>query len=334
MPEELPPVPGLVERPTLAPNVRGALWMLGSALGFTVMTTLIKFLGSDYPAALQTFYRQAAGLLVLAPLILRDWHGAFHTTRPGILLFRSAVGTLGMIFSFYAFQKLPLAEANALSFTRTLWLVPLAMFVLREKTGPLRIGAALVGFVGVLVMLRPGAANHGFGLGQMAALASAAMFAMTITGMKVMTRDHSPFTLLVWSAVLGLAFSIPGAIFVWRWPSPFDLFLLASMGVFGTITQACYIKGMQIGDAGAMAPIDYSRLVFTTATGFFIFHEVPGVATAIGAAIVVASTLFITFREQYVAKQARLGVASGQAQEGPGDHRLTAVVEKPDRPAA
>lgn len=334
MPEDLPPVLALAERPTLAPNVRGALWMLGSALGFTVMTTLIKFLGSDYPAALQTFYRQAAGLLVLAPLIARDWHGAFHTTRPGILLFRSAVGTLGMILSFYAFQKLPLAEANALSFTRTLWLVPLAMFVLREKTGPLRIGASLVGFLGVLVMLRPGASQHGFGLGQMAALASAAMFATTITGMKVMTRDHSPFTLLVWSAVLGLVFSIPGAIFVWRWPGPLDLFLLASMGVFGTITQACYIKGMQIGDAGAMAPIDYSRLVFTTATGFFIFHEVPGVATAIGASIVVASTLFITFREQYVAKQARLAAESGQAQEGPGDHRLTPIVEKPDRPAA
>ena len=305
MPEELPPVAPPAVQPKLAPNVRGALWMLGSALGFTVMTTLIKFLGDDYPAALQTFYRQAAGLLVLSPMILRDWRGAFHTTRPGILLFRSAVGTLAMIFSFYAFQKLPLAEANALSFTRTLWLVPLAIFVLREKTGPLRIGAALVGFVGVLVMLRPGAPDHGFGLGQIAALASAGMFAMTITGMKVMTRDHSPFTLLVWSAVLGLVFSIPPAAFVWRWPEPFDLMLLAAMGVFGTITQACYIKGMQVGDAGAMAPIDYSRLVFTTATGFFIFHEIPGWPTIIGAAIVVASTLFITFREQQLAQQAK-----------------------------
>lgn len=307
MPEELLPVPARADRPTLAPNVRGALWMLASALGFTVMTTLIKFLGEDYPAALQTFYRQAAGLLVLAPLIARDWRGAFRTTRPGILLFRSAVGTLAMIFSFYAFQKLPLAEANALSFTRTLWMVPLAIFILREKTGPLRIGAALVGFVGVVVMLRPGAAGQGFGLGQLAALASAAMFAMTITGMKVMTRDHSPFTLLVWSAVLGLAFSVPPALFVWRWPEPLDLLLLAAMGVFGTITQACYIKGMQIGDAGAMAPIDYSRLVFTAATGFFIFHEIPGWATIVGAAIVVASTLLITFREQQAARRRRDG---------------------------
>ena len=309
MPEELPPVEEPTERPGLAPNVVGALWMLGSALGFTAMTTLIKFLGDDYPAALQTFYRQAAGLLVLMPLILRDWRGAFHATRPGILLFRSAAGTVAMIMSFYAFQVLPLAEANALSFTRTLWMVPLALFVLHEKMGPMRIAAALAGFVGVLVMLQPGAPGHGFGWGQAAALGSAALFAMTITGMKVMTRDHSPFTLLVWSAVLGLVFSLPPALFVWRWPEPVDLALLAAMGVIGTITQGCYIKGMQVGEAAVMAPIDYTRLVFTAAIGFLVFSEIPTWATVAGAGIVVASTLFITLREQQVARKAR---ASGQ----------------------
>ena len=318
MPEELPPtgVSGAgvaataaagASRPRLPPNIEGALWMLASALGFTVMTSLIKLLGDDYPAALQTFYRSAAGLIVLLPLVARDWRGAFRTTRPGILLFRSGVGTLAMIFSFYAFQKLPLAEANALSFTRTLWLVPLAFFILREPLGPWRIGAAVLGFAGVLVMLSPGftGSGHPFGLAQIAALASAAMFAMTITGMKVMTRDHSPFTLLVYAAVLGVAFSVPPALFVWRWPSLPDLGLLAAMGVMGTITQGCYIKGMQIGDAGAMAPIDYTRLVFTALVGFAVFHEIPGWTTIVGAVIVVVSTLVITLREQQQARAAR-----------------------------
>lgn len=284
--------------PGLAPNVRGALWMVASALGFTAMTTLIKYLGADYPAALQTFYRQLAGVVILAPLVMRDWRGAFRTTRPGILLFRSAAGTLAMIMGFYAYQKMPLADANALSFTRTLWLVPLAAFVLREPLGPVRIGAALVGFAGVLIMLRPGAHGIAFGLPEATALGSAFLFALTITGMKVMTRDHSPFVLLVYAAVLGLAFSIPPALFVWRWPAPFDLFLLSVMGVLGVITQGCYIKGMQIGDAAAMAPIDYTRLVFAAVAGFLLFREVPGVWTLVGAAIVVASTLYITWREQ------------------------------------
>ena len=116
----------------LAPNVRGALWMLVSALTYTAMTTLIKFLGDDYPASLQTFYRQAASMVVLAPMMIKDWRGTFTTSRPGIMLFRSAAGVVAMILGFYSVQKLPLAEANALSFTRTLWLVPLAAFVLRE----------------------------------------------------------------------------------------------------------------------------------------------------------------------------------------------------------
>ena len=146
--------------PRQVDNVRGALWMLGSALGFTAMTVLIKFLGDDYPASLQTFYRQAAGLVILLPIILRRGKAAYATTRPGILLFRSAAGTLGMILSFYAFQEMPLADANALSFTRTLWLVPLAAFVVRETVGPLRIGAAVVGFLGVLLMVRPGSISR------------------------------------------------------------------------------------------------------------------------------------------------------------------------------
>lgn len=301
MSDEPVPVEPKAER-GLAPNVRGALWMVASAVGFTAMTTLIKFLGDDYSAALQTFYRQTAGLLVLTPWILRDWRGAFRTTRLGILLFRSAAGTMGMILAFYAYQKMPLADANALSFTRSLWLVPLAAFVLHEKLGPRRIGAALVGFAGVLIMLRPGMGGEAMGLPAMTALASAFLFALTITGMKIMVRDHSPFVLMVYSAVLGFVFALPGAFIDWRWPDAADLGLLAAMGVMGIVTQGCYIKGMQIGDAAAMAPIDYTRLVFAAIAGFALFREIPGVWTLTGAAIVVASTLYITWREHQLAK--------------------------------
>jgi len=291
----------------LTPNARGALWMLGSAVGFAGMTVLIKFLGDDYPPALQTFYRQAAGFAVLLPIILHHRGAAFATTRPGLLLFRSGAGTIGMMLSFYAFQEMPLADANALSFTRNLWLVPLAAFVVREQVGALRIGAAVVGFLGVLVMIRPGAGGEfALGLPALAMLAASFLFALTITGMKVMTRDHSPTVLLVWGATLGLVLAIPGAFLTWRWPEPLDLGLLCLMGVMGTITQACYIKGMQLGDAAAMAPIDYTRLIFSAAAGYLLFSEIPTIWTLIGAVIIVASTLFITIREQQLARSARL----------------------------
>jgi drug/metabolite transporter (DMT)-like permease len=280
----------------LSANVRGALWMLASAVTFTLMTSLIKFLGDDYSAALQTFYRQVAGVLVLVPIILRDPVGAFRTTRPGILLFRSLAGTLGMVLAFWAYQEMPLAEANALSFTRTLWIVPLAIFVLGEKIGPWRLGATLVGFVGVLIMLQPSIANA-VGWPAAAALGSAALFAMTVTGMKMMTRDHSVTVLMVWSAVLGFFLSIPLAVLEWRWPEPVDLVLLGAMGVLGLVTQVCYIKGMALGDAAAMAPIDYTRLVFAILFGLVLFQEVPNLITMLGALVVIGSTLVITLRE-------------------------------------
>lgn len=280
----------------LSANVRGALWMLASAVTFTLMTTLVKFLGENYSPGLQTFYRSAAGVLVLAPIMVRDPVGAFRTTRPGILLFRALAGTCGMVLGFWAYQEMPLAEANALSFTRTLWVVPLAIFVLGEKVGPWRLGATLVGFVGVLVMLQPSIANA-VGWPAAAALTSAALFAMTVTGMKMMTRDHSVTVLMVWSAALGLVLSTPLALLEWRWPEPMDLALLALMGVLGVVTQACYIKGMALGDAAAMAPIDYTRLVFAILFGLVIFHEVPNWITMLGALIVIGSTLVITLRE-------------------------------------
>jgi drug/metabolite transporter (DMT)-like permease len=154
-----------------------------------------------------------------------------------------------------------------------------------------------VGFLGVVIMLRPTGTSAAFGLPQAAALGSAFLFALTITGMKVLTRDHKPFTLLAWASVLGLVFSIPMALLSWRWPTLIDLGLLIAMGVLGVIAQACYIKGMQIGDAAAMAPIDYMRLVFAVMVGFVVFHDVPQMATILGAAVVVCSTLFITWRE-------------------------------------
>jgi drug/metabolite transporter (DMT)-like permease len=157
-------------------------------------------------------------------------------------------------------------------------------------------------------MIGPGLLAHmSIGWPALAMLASSFLFSLTVTGMKVMTRDHSPATLLVWSAVLGAVFAIPGAFFTWRWPTPVDLGLLAAMGAISTLNQYCYVKGMSIGDAGAMAPIDYTRLVFAALAGFVLFGEVPTGWTIAGAAIVVASTLYITWREQ---RAARLAAAS------------------------
>jgi drug/metabolite transporter (DMT)-like permease len=284
-------------------NQRGALWMLASAVAFTLMTTLVKFLGEDYPPVLQTFYRQAATFLVMVPLMLRAPMKVFATTRPYIVIFRSVTSFLGISLSFYAYQQMPLADANALSFTRTLWIVLLAAFLLREPLGLPRIAATIAGFIGVLLIVQPHADSQ-LGLPAIAALASALLLAGTVTGMKIMTRDHSTTTLMAWAAVLGLVLSIPPALFVWRWPTTPDLLLLSCMGILGSVTQACYVKGMAAGDATRMAPMDYSRLLLAVIVGYAWFDTVPGPLTIVGSLIIIAATLYITLFENSVSSSA------------------------------
>jgi drug/metabolite transporter (DMT)-like permease len=227
---------------------------------------------------------------------LRNPRRAFATTRPGVLLLRSGCGVIAMILAFYAYQSMPLAEASALSFTRTLWMVPLAIFVLRENIGPRRLAATVIGFGGVLLMLHPSVAIS-LSVPAFAALASAFLIALSVTGMKIMTRDHSLLTIVAWAAVLGLLLSIPLALTQWRWPRLGDLALLSTMGILGLGNQACYVKAVSLGDAAAVVPIDYTRLIFSLVVGFLLFHETPNLMTMAGAAIVIASTLYITVRE-------------------------------------
>jgi drug/metabolite transporter (DMT)-like permease len=289
----------------LPPNVEGALWMLLSSVTFVAMTTLIKYLGEDYPPALQNFYRQFASVLVILPFLMRDPVRTLRTNRPGALLTRAVTGTLGMILMFYSYQRLPMADANALSFTRPLWVTLLAALILRETLGPHRIAAVAVGFAGVLIILRPGGEHMAYGLPQAAALGSSLLLAFSITGMKSLTRDHSAFSVLAWSALLGLLMSVPFAIAVWRWPSPGDLVLLFMMGAMGVINQTVFIRGMSVGDAAAMAPLDYTRLLLSIASGFLLFSEVPDLMTLAGALVIVVSTLYMTVREVRMARRER-----------------------------
>lgn len=297
-----------------SPNLIGAGWVFLAAIAFTASMTLVKYLGPGYPAALQTFYRQLAGVVVLIPLILRHGRAAFATHRMGLMVFRSVATVSGFIMTFESFRLLPLAAANALSFTRILWVVPLAMVFLRERIGAARTTATLVGFAGVLLMLQP--STRDIGWPYLAALGGALMLACANVSAKSMSGDHAMLPLLVWSAVLGVIVALPPAILAWRWPTPGDFALLALMGVLGVAVQVCYLHGLKIGDTMAVVPIDYSRLVLAAATGYILFGEVPNATTMAGAAIVVAATLLIVFREQRAAQMRgdrSLGLAAESA---------------------
>lgn len=291
------PGTGKARRPRkeLIPNARAALWIAASAICFTAMTSLIKYLHS-YPAPLQSFFSQLASLLMLTPVMLRSPRTVLPMHRLDLLAFRALTAAIGVMLAYYSFQKLPLATANALSFTRSLWIAPLAYILLREQLGPARLAALLVGFAGVILIIRPQASMsiewaHG------AAIVSAMLLALTVTSIKILSSSHKPVSILCWSAIFGVLMSIPLAVLNWQWPTSGDWLLLAAMGLASVGTQAFYIKGMSCGDAAALAPVDYIRLVFAVLAGLLVFGEVPGAWTLVGAALIIASTLFITIWE-------------------------------------
>jgi drug/metabolite transporter (DMT)-like permease len=155
-----------------------------------------------------------------------------------------------------------------------------------------RIGSALLGFAGVVLIVNP--AGHALNLASLAALLSALLLGWSVIGMKSFTSDHSTISIVAWAGVLGVILSLPGAWLTWRWPTVPDLLLLALMGALGAINQTCYVKALSLGDAGIMAPMDYVRLLFAVLAGWLFFGDLPGVRTLIGAAIIIGATLYVT----------------------------------------
>lgn len=276
-------------------NVRGALWVFASAFAFVVSVSLVKFLGRNLPPTLPALAHHVASLAVLLPWIVRNPVATFRTSRPGLIVGRSLATSLSMLLAFFAYQRLPLAEANALSFSRVLWLALLAVLFLGERLPPRRLLATLAGFGGVLIVLNPSGGAHVPMLPAAAGLCAALMLAASLTGVKSLTRDHGQVTLLAWSGLLGIVFTLPFALANWRTPSLHDALLLAVMGLSGAATQFCYVRGLAWGDATVVAPVDYSRIILSAGFGALFFSEQPPVSTLVGVAIIVGSTLYITW---------------------------------------
>lgn len=298
------------------PTTRGSIWVLASAVFFTAMATLAKLLGQRLEALEVAFFRTLIGLIVILPFLLRSGAQSFRSRRPLTQLWRGIVGNLGMMCGFYALVHLPLADANAISFARSLFLIPLAMLVLGETVGVRRLTATALGFVGVLIMLRPGGSIEPAAL---IAVLGAFFVADAIIAVKILTRYDSTVTLLFYSSVIGTIFlallllggSVAAQVWgieiralMWTPPTLGEYGLLIAMGVVGVIAHNCFIRGYAIADATVLNPIDYSRLVFSAIAGFFVFGDVPDGWTIVGAALIVATTLYIARREAALAKAA------------------------------
>jgi drug/metabolite transporter (DMT)-like permease len=259
-------------------NLEGALWMTASGLVFTVFLTLSKVQSAEYDPGFLAFFRSFIALILTLPVIMQQGWGIMRIHQPGMVLLRSLFGTMGFIFGFYAVSAqfgLPLSEFNAISFSRAMFITVLAAGLLKETVGWHRWGATLAGFIGVLIMTQPQA---GVSLGTLLALAAAFCMAGAITLVKLLSRNHRPVTLLIWANLLSSAMLLPLAL--WKMPEVMpswqDWAMITLMGGCGVAGQYFYIRGMAIGDASFLSPIDYLRLPMAATVDWLLFKALPG----------------------------------------------------------
>jgi drug/metabolite transporter (DMT)-like permease len=169
-----------------------------------------------------------------------------------------------------------------------------AVLVLGEKVGPRRMIATGVGFLGVLIMLRPG--QDGVNIYLLLALAGALSGSGIVITVRMLAQTEKTTTILLYQAIVLMAALVPPTIQWWETPTPREWLLVLLVGVFGTLGQWLITKAFQVGEASALAPLDFVRLLIATAIGYFIFAEVPDATSFLGAAIVVGATIYTVRR--------------------------------------
>lgn len=296
----------------LSGNALGALFMLFSAVGFTAYTVLSKTLTEEVHPVFLAFWRAFFACLLSVPIILRVGLHKMKTQHPWLLLLRSLFGTLGFTLAIVALSadfNLTFSQFNAISFSRSLFVTVLAAIFLREVVGVHRWGAVVVGFFGVLIMVVPGlflfwtpitTAGSGFHLdaGTICAILSAFFLAFAIVLVKTLSAELSAVALLTYANVLSSILLLPFAIYFWSWPSLETWGWMLLMAGVGFVAQFCYISAVSIGDASFLSPLDYLRLPMATAADLIIVGMLPGTNVWIGAAIIIVSAVYITWRDR------------------------------------
>lgn len=266
-----------------------------AAFGFTLMVALIKLAGRHLPITQILFLRQAGMTIMLIPVLARGYPGSLKTSRLSLQLCRIVLALIAMLCGFTAIVHMPLADATAIAFAKSFFVTIFAVMILKETVGVYRWGAIVVGFVGVLIMVRPG--TEGFSLYGLLAIIGAASAGLVMVIIRLLSRLDPLNTILAYQAIgVGLIMAIPASI-QWVTPTIEDWFLVIGIAIVSYFAQKANIYAYTYGEASLLASLDYIRLLYATFFGWLLFSELPGVSTWIGAAIIVFAALYTVHRE-------------------------------------
>ena len=287
----------LTPRAALPDALRGILSMLLAVALFAGMDAVIKHLSPTFPVMQIVFFRSLFAFLPIGLLLWREGGlAALRTNRPFEHAKRSIFGVMSLVCFVYAFGRMPLAEVVAIGFSAPLFITALSVPLLGEAVGWRRWSAVLVGFAGVLVMVRPGAGV--FAPAALVALAAALFYAFAMIFIRSLGRSEGTGCIAFYFM---LACLVVGAVFMpfqWVTPRAADWPALAALGLLGGFAQLFITAAFRLAPAALVAPFDYSSMIHVTILGYVFWGEVPDAPLFVGAAIVVASGIYILHRER------------------------------------
>lgn len=276
-------------------NFRGVLWALGSVVFMTGMSLVIKHLGAlGVPLAMIVFFRQALVLLISLPWFVRIGPKRFLTRRPGAHLLRALFSVIAFTALAFALDRLILADAVALSFSTPLWSIVWSLLLLGEAVRVRRWTATVIGFVGVLFIVRP---EGQFEWAMLAAIASALSGSLSKIMLKKLTATDSVGQIIVNFSLIGTILTVGPCLYYWQTPDLFQAAWMAAMGSLAFFGQYCISRAYNHGDVTVVGPMDFLRMPLAALLGIALFAEVPGVWTVTGMAIIALSSAYIARRE-------------------------------------
>lgn len=278
-------------------NARGAGFMLGSVVTFTVMDAVIKHLGGGYEVTQILLFRCLAALLPVAFFIYQAGGlKILRPQRPYVHLLRSAVGLCAMYCVFTAFTIMPLAGAIAIIFSAPLFMTVLSVPLLREKVGPRRWFAVIAGFMGVLIIVNPG--NTAIQEGAEFALAGSFFMACAMIVVRKLGRTEHSACITFYFTCTGICTGLVGvAIEGWVQPGWVDLGLLCLVGLLGGVAQFLMTQAFRLSEVAVVAPLQYTHLIWGAVIGYIFWQEVPDLRLWLGSATIILSGLYMLHRE-------------------------------------
>jgi|TARA_R100000501_G_scaffold4652_1_gene9951 drug/metabolite transporter (DMT)-like permease len=288
--------------PKLSAALAGPFWIICSSLLFAVAWMFVKLAGETIHPFTVVFWRCLVGTLLLVPFIASGRVKVPLNRMSGHAM-RATSGIIAMFCTFYALANAPIATVQAITFSAPVIATVGAVLFLGEKIHLRRIIALAVGFGGVIFVLHPWSQPVTLGVG--VAIISAFAMAFTTIAIKKLVGFDRPMTVVAWSFILPIAPSLVVASFVWSWPQGWAWAYLLGLGIFTVAGQSAMVRAFSMAEASAIMPYDFVRFGFIVVIGLVVFDEALNPAVLIGGGVILASAVYLAWREAQVARSAR-----------------------------